>query len=155
MTTTALKPHALYRFFAADGALLYVGITMDPSRRWNEHRSDKPWWSDVATVSVEKFPSRADVERAERDAIVSENPRHNRAGVPRPMPATRKRPRGRGIYVSSEGVARLLGLSRQRIHQLDKAGEMPEPAARLKMGAVWRIKDVKRWAKERGREIHE
>lgn len=39
--------HALYRFRDDSGALLYVGITNNPGRRWTEHQKSKPWWHQV------------------------------------------------------------------------------------------------------------
>jgi predicted GIY-YIG superfamily endonuclease len=74
MTTT---PHALYRFFDAGGQLLYVGISLDPGARWKQHRSDKPWWGEVATVTVEPHETRAAVVQAERAAIIAEKPKYN------------------------------------------------------------------------------
>lgn len=52
------RKHALYRFYADDGALLYVGITLNPTGRWNDHRHDKPWWTDVADIKLETYPDR-------------------------------------------------------------------------------------------------
>jgi hypothetical protein len=45
--------HALYRFFDEHGALLYVGITNNPGRRWSQHETDKPWWHEVHHVELE------------------------------------------------------------------------------------------------------
>lgn len=69
--------HALYRFHATDGTLLYVGITADPGARWRKHAHEKPWWHDVATITVETHPNRAAVLQAERAAIITEQPRYN------------------------------------------------------------------------------
>ncbi len=73
----ANQPHALYRFYDAAGSLLYIGLTVDPGTRWKTHRREKPWWLDVANISIEHFPDRASVERAERVAIQTERPRYN------------------------------------------------------------------------------
>lgn len=84
--------HALYRFYDADGQLLYVGITADPGSRWRKHAHDKPWWHDVANITIETHPTRADVLEAERAAILTEKPRHNivhnrgTSEQPRPVP---------------------------------------------------------------------
>ncbi len=78
--TTALTtgtPHVLYRFFAADDTLLYIGLTVNPGTRWTAHSKDKPWWLDVAKVTVEHYPSREAVEAAEIAAIKAERPLHN------------------------------------------------------------------------------
>lgn len=69
--------HALYRFYASDGALLYIGITLNPGARWPKHRDNKPWWSEVAEVRLESHPSRQAVLDAERAAIIDERPRYN------------------------------------------------------------------------------
>ena len=67
----------LYRLFAADGSLLYVGI----SRRWpyrmERHSEQKAWWAAVTSVRLEVFPTRLEAEYAEGAAIRSEHPRHN------------------------------------------------------------------------------
>lgn len=69
--------HALYRFHATDGALLYIGITADPGTRWRTHAHEKPWWHEVGNITVETHPDRAAVLAAERAAIIAEKPRHN------------------------------------------------------------------------------
>lgn len=69
--------HALYRFYDATGALLYVGITADPGARWRKHAHDKPWWHQVAHITLEAHPDRAAVLTAERAAIRRERPLHN------------------------------------------------------------------------------
>lgn len=70
----------LYRFWDADGVLLYVGISVRPWQRWREHRGDKPWWEEVVSVTLESFATREEVAAAEAIAIRSEGPRHNIAG---------------------------------------------------------------------------
>ena len=68
---------ALYRFFDADGKLLYVGITGDIRRRWKQHEQGKPWWPSVAEKAVTWHGSRIDAEIAELEAIRDEEPEHN------------------------------------------------------------------------------
>lgn len=75
------QPTALYRFFDADGALLYVGITADLEQRWSSHQR-KPWWPDVAEKTVEWYATRPVALAAELEAIRSEAPRYNVAGSP-------------------------------------------------------------------------
>jgi predicted GIY-YIG superfamily endonuclease len=82
------QPHALYRFFAADGSLLYVGITCDVGGRWKQHSKDKPWWTEVVGCTLEHFDDRVSVLAAEQAAIQTERPRynivHNRPRLPKP-----------------------------------------------------------------------
>lgn len=67
----------LYRHFDASGRLLYVGVSLSAIGRLRQHRRESHWSSEVATVMIEKFPTRADALRAERNAIIRENPKHN------------------------------------------------------------------------------
>lgn len=71
------RPHVLYRMFDRSKHLLYVGITVDARARWKAHGEDKSWWTDVASIEVQHFTSRAAAERAEQLAIRSERPLHN------------------------------------------------------------------------------
>lgn len=48
-------------------------------------------------------------------------------------------------------VAKLLGVSRQRVNQLSHRDDFPEPVARLAAGPVWQNADIERWAREVGR----
>lgn len=75
--TTATRPHALYRFFDASGALLYVGITNNPARRFTQHGVDREWWHEVETIRMQRFDDRESVLAAEREAIKTEQPRYN------------------------------------------------------------------------------
>lgn len=71
------NPHALYRLFDETGRLLYVGISVDPGKRFAQHRSDKTWWSEVRNMTVQPMPTRQAALDAEREAIKNERPRHN------------------------------------------------------------------------------
>jgi len=81
------RAHVLYRMYDADGALLYIGITCNPSRRFERHYADKPWYADVAHIALEHFPDRPSVLLAERRAIAEERPLHNVRLQDTPLPA--------------------------------------------------------------------
>lgn len=75
---TADRQHALYRFYSASGELLYVGITVDPGRRFPQHQSNKPWWHEVSGITLsDPYPDRESAAAAERLAIEVEAPRYN------------------------------------------------------------------------------
>jgi excisionase family DNA binding protein len=103
-TSTCLKnrPHALYRFYDAHDRLLYVGLTANPGSRWQAHSHDKPWWAQVARVTVEHFDGREEVEAAEVAAIKTEKPLHNVAHNPNCDPLRRKVPVNRGTVAHDE-----------------------------------------------------
>lgn len=48
-------------------------------------------------------------------------------------------------------IAKLLGLTRQRVNQLVRDPEFPQPAAELSAGRIWRLEDVEAWARRTGR----
>lgn len=75
-----VHPYRMYRFFAADGALLYIGITgRTPFERLMEHVCDKPWASEMARWEVDRrtWPNETASLAAEASAIRAERPRYN------------------------------------------------------------------------------
>jgi hypothetical protein len=70
-------PHTVYRAFAANGDLLYIGIASDPETRFICHEAFTPWWPDVADTTLEEFASDWEAEVAEKAAILAEVPFHN------------------------------------------------------------------------------
>ena len=72
-----MSTFTLYRFYAADDALLYVGLTINPGRRLEKHRALQPWWNDVARVELEQHPDMPTLRAAEREAIKTETPLYN------------------------------------------------------------------------------
>ncbi|MXM66767.1 GIY-YIG nuclease family protein [Streptomyces sp. HUCO-GS316] len=74
---------AIYRFYAADDELLYVGITNDPLRRFGAHSRQEPvdgaehWWPLVERWDVRWMETRTLAVAAESEAIKEERPRYN------------------------------------------------------------------------------
>jgi hypothetical protein len=68
---------ALYRHFSSDGDLLYVGVSCNPIQRLSQHIAKSDWWNEIATVTIEKFETRALARAAEVEAIRSERPMLN------------------------------------------------------------------------------
>jgi predicted GIY-YIG superfamily endonuclease len=67
-------PHTLYRAFAVDGSLIYIGITHNLRARVANHKSASWWWrSEVHRVTAEGHSAL----RAEVQAIHSECPARN------------------------------------------------------------------------------
>lgn len=79
-------PFVLYRMFAADGRLLYVGQSINPGLRFRTHRRKQSWWRDVVTITLTHYEDAEELTRAETEAIRTENPVHNvlRPGANRP-----------------------------------------------------------------------
>lgn len=53
--------------------------------------------------------------------------------------------------VSRMEIAELLGVTRQRVHQLIAKPDFPAPVATLSVGMIWRREDVEEWARRTGR----
>lgn len=70
---------SLYRMYAADGELLYVGATALGAGRFDAHKSSSAWWQRVARIEIEHLPgaSRPEMHARERAAIAAESPRFN------------------------------------------------------------------------------
>lgn len=66
----------LYRYLSADGRLLYVGVSLNAALRAGAHRL-RPWWHEVATITVEHYDDRGAALDAERRAILTERPAYN------------------------------------------------------------------------------
>jgi len=67
----------LYRLFAYDGELLYVGITNSIIHRLDQHSVDKPWWGMVTRYTEEQYSNRFEARAAEILAIQTESPAFN------------------------------------------------------------------------------
>jgi hypothetical protein len=76
-------PCALYRHYDKEGTLLYVGISLNPVARLQQHRRGAHWFYDIARIDVEYFATRDDAIQAEAATIVSEHPLHNLVGIPK------------------------------------------------------------------------
>jgi hypothetical protein len=76
--TTTTERTALYRLLAANGRLLYVGISNNPDSRWGTHSNKQPWWDEVADRKIEWFGSREAASVAEIEAIKGERPLYNK-----------------------------------------------------------------------------
>lgn len=73
------RTSVVYRAYAANGDLLYVGVTANPSERFYLHEYQSSFWSSVDRVEVsQEFMDRDDAEDAERKAIRDGQPLCNR-----------------------------------------------------------------------------
>lgn len=51
-------------------------------------------------------------------------------------------------------MAELLGVTRQRVQQLTKSADFPEPVYRQIAGNFWLLTDFEAWARRTGRTLH-
>lgn len=69
---------ALYRAYAKDGTLLYIGISAMPQPRFDQHRNTSPWYGQMASHTLEWFKTRKVAMAAESAAVKAEKPIYNR-----------------------------------------------------------------------------
>lgn len=69
--------NALYRIFDADDGLLYIGITNNPMGRMMGHLRSQRWARRISYITFEHFNNRAELEAAERKAIIAEGSEFN------------------------------------------------------------------------------
>ena len=53
--------------------------------------------------------------------------------------------------VGATEIATLLGVSRQRVHQLAAGDDFPKPTAVLSSSIIWEREAVEEWARQAGR----
>ena len=75
---------SLYRHFSGQ-ALLYVGISLGPVSRLEQHRHNSSWANQIDRITIERFPSREEASAAEIAAIKAEKPQFNKQHS-RPVP---------------------------------------------------------------------
>jgi predicted GIY-YIG superfamily endonuclease len=122
--TLQTEPTALYRYFDADGQLLYLGITCNLKSREQQHQQKSTWWPHAVRRTDEWLPDRAAAELAEARAVRAERPKHNL--VHRSVQPREITPSSPGTYTTGEMAERFV-LSRQMIRQLRRKPTFPEP----------------------------
>ena len=80
-------PCVLYRVFAAGGALLYVGVTVNYWARMAGHQRSSPWWHRAYTITIKRYARLAVGSAAEAVAIREEKPQCNVHHVGRQKPS--------------------------------------------------------------------
>jgi predicted GIY-YIG superfamily endonuclease len=110
------KECSLYRHFAADGTLLYVGISLNPLNRLGQHKHNAAWFDKITRVAIEQFPSWAAALEAERNAIKEEKPLYNIAFAPKEW------------AITQDQLAALLDVTPRAINEMRKRRVLPEPA---------------------------
>lgn len=118
-----VAPTAVYRLYDAKDRLVYVGVTDSPGARWGHH-SRRDWWPTVVRYTLTWHERRLAALREEAQAIRTEKPLENIAGVDtdraiasmtdeelaalpawKPEPAQSRRPRGTGgLYPRDDGL---------------------------------------------------
>jgi predicted GIY-YIG superfamily endonuclease/DNA-binding XRE family transcriptional regulator len=114
---------ALYRHFDAEGRLIYVGVSANPTRRMWEHRCRTDWAAETVRSETFWYPTRPEALAAEREAIAKEMPLAN---------ATRKTDALQeylaGLVIAERGEGRSFGawLKARKIKQTEVASVMGE-----------------------------
>lgn len=94
---------AVYRHFAENGELLYVGFSINPFTRSVAHAACASWWMEVANISIHWYSTKEAAMAAESLAIKIECPRENVKEMPAGL-FKKSRPYMRKPDVSPNGI---------------------------------------------------
>lgn len=72
----------VYRCYDDEGALLYIGSSINLRQRVRGHRGATRWWDEVVRVEAESYPTETAARIAEAHAIRDELPERNKYGIP-------------------------------------------------------------------------
>jgi predicted GIY-YIG superfamily endonuclease len=97
--TPLLREHFVYRAYATDGHLLYVGCTYDPPARMAAHRGESQWFHLATSFKMCGPYNYETARQLESDAINSERPQFNYTSEKRILDKIRSRMIDRGIQV--------------------------------------------------------
>lgn len=86
-----LRQHFVYRAFAADGYLLYVGCSYTPDKRFAAHRSSSCWFDEAVRFTMSGPYNYETARHIEHVAINSERPQYNYTAEKRTIDKTRDR----------------------------------------------------------------
>lgn len=64
----------MYWLYGEDGAILYIGASMNPRARLAVHKSSKPWWHLVRRSEIEWFPDRPQARAVETRELRKHRP---------------------------------------------------------------------------------
>ncbi len=154
----AALPCSLYRHFSADGALLYVGVSLSALRRLGQHADNAHWFSRIARVEIQHFATRAEALAAERAAILSENPAHNLMRPKEPK-MTRDEKRAQQMQDARDSLVRRVAAFKP-LYEVSEAADLlrvseKEIKEMIEAGVLGGIKrgERRRFDKRWGREI--
>ena len=72
------RTYDLYRFYDAEGGLLYVGVSLSAVARACGHRQNATWWDQAARMEIEHLSvTRRQIEELEQVVIGTERPAFN------------------------------------------------------------------------------
>jgi predicted GIY-YIG superfamily endonuclease len=71
------KRTAVYRIFGDASLLLYIGISDNFGRRWQQHARQQPWWDEHRQMTIDWHETRELAKTAETAAIKTEGPKFN------------------------------------------------------------------------------
>lgn len=68
----------LYRHFDSNDNLLYIGISLSAMNRLSQHEDNSHWFNSISKVTIEKYNTREEALKAEKDSILLEKPLYNK-----------------------------------------------------------------------------
>jgi excisionase family DNA binding protein len=119
-----MRPHDVYRVFAADGSLLYVGCSREVTERMYHHRLYSPFGHLIDTYTRESFPTKPAARAAEVAAITAEHPLFNKQHRIATPPAPAREPTSAGDLYTVPDAAHQLSISERTMRALIADGDV-------------------------------
>lgn len=67
----------LYRYYDENDVLLYIGLTANFPQRNGNHSHYSLWFCNCAKITLERFSSKDELAKAEKEAVINEKPLFN------------------------------------------------------------------------------
>lgn len=134
-------PQAVYRVFNEQMDLLYVGTSMDPFSRFQDHVHTASFAPLARHIKIDWFQSKEEADKAEMEAIVNECPAFNRTFAVKNAPIQSPEE----IIATWDKVQRkkqLAKLRQRRKRAKDAAEAGGQPRAELKAGKTQALIDL-------------
>jgi hypothetical protein len=153
---TNSQPQVLYRHFDKHGTLLYVGISATLGGRIKAHQRNSQWFNTVDRITLEHFATRGDVLQAERDAITTEHPLHNKVYNRLPwgdFPKVFADDVQDYDWVDWKQVADALFLTEEELEIAVEWPGFPEPTDAYTPKVRWRAVQIGNWVRVKGEDL--
>lgn len=116
------RPHVVYTMRDVEGAVIYVGISLNLPGRLHDHAADKPWYSEVSRVDCEHVADRESALAREAELIRDLHPKYNRTNPAGPRAA---KPASPGqLLVTIPTAAEMLSVGRDEVYRLLGTGDL-------------------------------
>jgi len=134
----------LYRQYDCDENLMYIGTSLAFFERLSGHRSHSHWFDRVSKITLERFDTKTLLLKAEKLAIIKEEPLFNLRHSDTLSGAGNR-------VLKLWQVAETIGVGRRKLYRMIEDGRFPVRPIKGTKPRLWNGDDVKRWYAGQGK----